>query len=338
MDRFAADLPQAPLAVVDTEGRPLAGRFAGRCAQIDWAALRGEWARSAWYRHFHHKRWQYVGIAAGRCFIGCAVVDVGWTNMAFAYVFDLERKSVVGSVSCDGLPGLTAQLADVPAAGAESKFRLFGARIVFSETEPGQFRLQVRGPGGLAIDAELDGTSAAPWLFASNRVEGGTWHATHKSPSLVTRGVAHADGETYSLDGAHSGLDHSNGLLARDTRWLWASAHGQGMGFNLQSGYFGDNENALWLDGRLIPLGAAQFEFDPNHTASPWRMRTEDQLLDLQFVPVGERREDRNLIVAASRYVQPVGHYTGWVRASATDVPRPVSGLLGVAEHHESRW
>ena len=338
MDRYAADLPQAPAEVVGADGRPIAGRFAGRCARIDWAALRGEWARSSWYRHFHHKRWQYIGIAAGRCFIGCAVVDLGWTNAAFAYVFDLEQRAVVGSVSCDGLPGLTARLADVPAAGSESRFRLFGARIVFAETQAGLFTLQVRGPDGLQIDAELDGRAAAPWLFASNRVEGGAWHATHKSPALQTRGVVRAGGESYSLDGAYSCLDHSNGLLARDTRWLWAAAHGQDIGFNLQSGYFGDSENALWLDGRLIPLGAAQFEFDARDTAAPWRVRTDDQLLDLRFVPLGERREDRNLIVAASRYVQPVGHYEGWVRAAASDAPRAVAGLVGVAEHHESRW
>ena len=338
MDRFVSDLPPAPARLVGTDGLPVAGRFAGRCVEIDWSPLRGALARSGWYRHFHHKRWQYVGIAGARCFIGCAVVDLGWTNAAFAYVFDLERRQVVGSASRDGLPGLSGRVADVPMAGTESRFRALGVRIAFREDAPEHFRLQVSGPAGLMIDATLDGSQAAPWLFASNAIEGGTWHSTHKSPALRVRGTVRAGGETYSLDGAQACLDHSNGLLARDTRWLWASAHSEQIGFNLQSGYFGDHENALWLDGRLIPLGTARFDFDRDDTTAPWCMRTDDGLLDLRFVPLGERREDRNLIVAASRYVQPVGRYAGWVRATATDTPRAVEGLLGVAEHHEAKW
>ena len=48
-----------------------------------------------------------------------------------------------------------------------------------------------------------------------------------------------------------------------------------------------------------------------------WQLRTEDGLLDLTFRPEGLRREDKNLLVAASRYVQPIGVFSGWVTASA---------------------
>ena len=61
------------------------------------------------------------------------------------------------------------------------------------------------------------------------------------------------------------------------TKWsLSACAQSPGLGFNLQQGYFGEHENALWLDGRLIPLGAAQFDFDPRQPLAPWRIRTSD--------------------------------------------------------------
>jgi hypothetical protein len=155
---------------------------------------------------------------------------------------------------------------------------------------------------------------------------------------MTVKGCAVAGGKRYALDAAWASQDHSNGLLPRDTRWLWASAHGERVGFNLQAGYFGDSENALWLDGRLIPLGAAQFQFDPADTQAPWQVRTDDGLLDLHFQPEGERREDRNLLVAATRYVQPVGTFSGTVRAAADAPARRVEGLLGVAEQHASRW
>ncbi|QDQ27221.1 DUF2804 domain-containing protein [Chitinimonas arctica] len=338
MDRFASDLPAAPASLYDAAGQPLQGRFAGRCDRLDWRGLPAALQRPGWWRLLHHKRWQYIGIACGDCFIGCAIVDVGWTNTAFAYLFDRASGKVIGSLSRDGLPGLTAKVADVPATGEASRFAWLGARISFIEQEANLFSLAVSGPGGFRVTAELDGRNTAPWLFACGPVEGGVWHATHKSPALAVRGEAHAAGKVFPLDGAHASLDHSNGLLPRDTRWLWASAHAAEVGFNLQAGYFGNHENVLWLDGKLIALGAARFEFDPADTQAVWRVSTDDGLLDLRFQPEGERREDRNLLIAASHYVQPVGVYSGWVRATMDEAPRLIEGLLGVAEQHHSRW
>lgn len=335
---FVSDLPKAPSTVYGDLGLPLAGRFAGRCAEIDWRRLPLKQRPSALWRHFHHKRWQYVGIAAADCFIGCAIVDVGWTNTAFAYLFDRRSGKVEGGLSRDGLPGLTASMNDVPAKGAGSRFSWLGAKLDFVERDADRFELKIDGPGGFKVEATLDGTQAAPWLFAVGPVDGGVWHATHKSPTLAVRGQATAGGKTYALDGAHASLDHSNGLLPRDTRWYWASAHGARVGFNLQAGYFGNHENVLWLDGRLVLLGAAQFQFDERNTLAPWQVRTDDGLLELSFHPEGERREDRNLIVASSRYVQPVGTYRGRVRASVDSPWVDVADLLGVAENHHSRW
>ncbi|GAB3259715.1 DUF2804 domain-containing protein [Chitinimonas naiadis] len=336
--RFAPELPAAPASLLDSTGQPRAGRFIGRCPEIDWAVLPAALQRPGWWKKLHHKRWQYVGIACEDCFIACAIVDVGWTNAAFAYLFDRHSNSVVGSFSRDGLPGLTAQVANIPAEGRPSHFSWLGARIEFVEREPNLFSLHIQGPGDFRVDAVLDGTDAAPWLFAAGPVDGGIWHSTHKSPALRVSGIAHAGGHRFRLDGGSAALDHSNGLLPRETRWLWASAHSQGLGFNLQAGYFGNHENALWLDGCLIPLGAAQFSYNPDQTLAPWQVKTDDGLLDLTFTPLGERREDRNLLVAASRYVQPVGLYSGTVRPHADARPREVEGLLGVAEQHYSRW
>jgi hypothetical protein len=337
MDRFVPDLRRAPDAPIDSAGQPLHGRFAGRCTQIDWRRLPPALRRTAWWRRFHHKRWQYVGIAAKSCFIGCAIVDVGWTSAAFAYLFDRRQRKVVGGLSRDGLPGLTASLAAVPQPGSASRFAWQGATLRFEALDAGGYALKVASRDDFSIDVTL-AESAGEWLFATGPVEGGAWHATHKSPAMAVRGHARAGGQVYSLDGAWASLDHSNGLLARDTCWRWASAHGPGIGFNLQAGYFGENENALWLDGRLVALGAAHFEFDPANTLGPWRIHTADGLLDLIFTPEGERREDRNLIVAASRYVQPVGTFAGRVRTSPDAAWHEVVDLVGVVEDHFSRW
>ncbi|HYD78371.1 MAG TPA: DUF2804 domain-containing protein [Paucimonas sp.] len=329
-------LPPAPIHLPAAGGEIAFGRYAGLVDGIDWSKLARPHARSRWWRRFHHKRWQYVALATEDLFCGIAIVDIGWTNTAFAYAFDRKLRREIGSYRQDGVPGLTARLANRP--GESSSFRYLSNRIDFLSGErPGEFRLQLRC-GRFEIDAQIDSRHAAPFLLAVGAVEGGSVHATQKSPALGLTGEVRCDGNRYQLEGGTASLDYSNGLLARETSWRWASAHGPDHGFNLQAGYFGGNENALWLDGELIPLGAARFVHDALNPMAPWRIHTEDGLLDLVFRPEGMRREDKNLLVAASRYVQPIGVFEGWIRPSAEAQPRRIDRLVGVTEDHYSRW
>lgn len=331
-----APLPAAPAQLIDASGSVRTGRFEGLTGDIDWSRLAPPLARSAWWRHFHHKRWFYVALATDELFCAVAMVDIGWTSTAFAYVFDRQQARVVAAFSQDGLPGLGAKLVDRCAGGAVQRFH-FGGQQLECRHDPAQrcYQLQVRGTG-LQIDAQFG--DSGPTLLAVGTVAGGSVHATQKSSARLLRGELRLGASRHGLDGGVASFDYSNGLLARDTAWRWASAHCPEVGFNLQAGYFGAQENALWLDGQLIPLAAARFDFDTKQPLLPWRLRTEDGLLDLRFQPQGLRREDKNLLVAASRYVQPIGVFSGWVKASADAAPRPVNQLVGVTEDHQSRW
>mgnify|MGYP006205413923 CR=1 FL=1 len=64
----------------------------------------------------------------------------------------------------------------------------------------------------------------------------------------------------------------------------------------------------------------------------------DDGLLDLRFRPEGARQARRDVWIAASDYIQPVGTFHGWVRAVPGGPTLPVEGLLGVTEDHRSRW
>ena len=74
-------LPPPPPSVVN-DGELASGRYAGRIARIDWSGLRAAQQRSAWWRRCHHKRWQYVGLAAEHWFIGLAIVDQPFRSRA----------------------------------------------------------------------------------------------------------------------------------------------------------------------------------------------------------------------------------------------------------------
>lgn len=338
-------LPPAPEHVV-RDGQPLQGRYAGRIDRIDWSALQGPHARSWLWRQLHHKRWQYVGIGNEEVFVGVAIVDLGWMCTAFAYAFDRLRHEVVANWRQDGLRGLQGAVSDEPVHGAKAWFKGPYARLRIEHgaaEEDGEaidgdnLEVSVR-TRAMKVQVDLSLAGAAPFLLGVGPVQGGLAHATQKSSALPVSGWLNVRGRRFDLSNAVACVDSSNGLLARDTEWRWACAHRADVGFNLQQGYFGGQENALWLDGGLIPLGAAHFDFDPRQPMAPWKIRTEDGLLDLVFTPEGARHEDRDVGIAASHYVQPVGTFAGWVKASADARPREVSGLLGVTEDHRSRW
>lgn len=325
----------APPGSIVVDGAPAHGRYAGSIDRLGWRELGASHRRGPLWMRLHHKRWDYVGIGNERLFIGLAIVDVGWTGTAFAYLFDRQQGRLLADWSQDGMPGLQVRVGDAPLQGAAASFRGWRSRLDLQERD-GALQLQVKIPG-LRLQAELAMPQAPP-LLGIGPIAGGIAHATLKTSAMRVQGWAEAGGERFLLDDATAALDASNGLLARETAWRWASAHSPQLGFNLQQGYFGAQENALWLDGELIPLAAAEFAFDPRAPLAPWRLRTEDGLLELSFSPEGLRAEDRNLGIAASHYVQPIGRFDGFVRASAQAPARAVRHLLGVTEDHRSRW
>jgi hypothetical protein len=318
-----------------TAGRPAHGRYVGTIPRIDWHGLTPRPGRL--WRRLHHKRWHYVGLGHDEMFIGLAIVDVGWVSSAFAYCFDRRRRTLLADWTQDGLPHWQARVSDEPLHGARAWFRGPGAHLSLRHGPDDALQLDVDVPG-LQLQATLGLRDMAPPLLAIGPIDGGIAHATQKTTALPVSGQVHAGGQHFHLDSAWAAVDASNGLLARDTAWRWASAHAPGLGFNLQQGYFGQQENVLWLDGQPVALGAAQFEFDAARPLAPWQVRTDDGLLDLVFTPEGARAANKNLGFAASRYVQPVGTFSGTVKAHKTATPRQVHHLLGVTEDHHSRW
>lgn len=327
-------LPAAPTAMVGADGMPLLGRFAGQATRFDWARLAGSHARGALWRRFHHKKWHYVALATEDVFCAVAIVDLGWISSCFAYAFDRKDEDMLANFSQEGLPGIAARVADH--AGGRSTFKAKGTRIAIDSTGDGRYSLELKSPY-LEIDAQF-GPPTAPLLLAAGPVDGGSVHATQKSSGMPLTGEARLWRGEYTLDGGVASFDYSNGLLARHTAWRWASGHSLDLGFNLQAGYFGANENALWLDGQVHPLAAAHFIYDRHDPLSSWHIFTEDDLLELFFTPEGARRQDKNLVVAASRYLQPIGTFSGWVRAGVDQPKRVVSKLAGVTEDHTSKW
>ncbi len=328
----AAALRLAPPRPVG-EGRPLVGAYEGHVERITWDGLAGEHARGRVWRALHWKRWHYAGIVGPRVFVAMAVVDTGYAANAFAYLFDRQEKVLRADLSVMGLPVVSSVVADRAGPGAVTTFASRGTFLRL-ERRGDSWDVRARGAGGFEIDATLDAAAAPPTLCAIAKIEGGLANCTHKTSCLPARGFASAFGRTYDLAGHSGALDHTSGLLARETSWRWASASSGDLGLNLVMAFNGPVENAIWHGGRLFPVGAAEILYDAG--GGPWRVRTVCGGVDLTFRPEGERRQDKDLVVAASRYVQPFGVFSGVVRPGGVEVA--VRDLPGVTEDHVARW
>jgi hypothetical protein len=324
-------LPPAPADAVGPDGLPRCGRYQGLAGAPGWARLAAPHARHPLWRRLHHKRWHFVALVTDELFCGVAIVDIGWSNTAFAYVFDRRERRVVAAFSPLGVPGLTASVGATVAAGA--RFTMPGRQIAIEAAGAHGHRLRLRA-GRFRIDAGYAGEG--PRLLAIGPAfDGGSVHSTQKSPGLALSGQLEAGARRYVLDGGVASYDFSNGLLGRRTAWRWISAHGDGIGLNLQSGYFGDAENALWVDGELIPLGPVAVKVGLDGC---WSLRTDDGLLALRFRPEGTRCDNKQLLLASSRMRQHVGCFDGWVRAAPDAPRRAVAGLAGLAEDYRALW
>lgn len=322
-------LPAAPDDPVAPDGQPLLGRFRGHATAFGWPRLARPYARSALWRRLHHKRWHFVALCTDGLYCAFAVVDVGWGNSAFGYAFDRRSGRLVEAFSSLGVAGISAQVG--PQLRAPSRYRMPGLAIDIAPAGVDGFTARVRSRR-LQLDAAYGGD--APFLLAVGEPQGGAVHATQKSGALPAHGWVEVDGQRYDLAGGVASVDYSNGLVGRDTAWRWLAAHAPGIGINLQAGYFGGAENALWIDGGLVPLGAAQFEID----AAGWQARTDDGLVDLRFTPEVTRRDRKQLVVASSQLVQQIGVFDGWVKAAPDAPARAVRGLTGITEQHRARW
>lgn len=325
-DAAGAGLPPAPPAPVGPDGRLAVGSYRGRVGHVDWGAVaRGPaWRRRSW------KRWHYVSVAGPEVVLALAVVDLGWAGTAFAYLFDRARRRMLADLEVVAPPGRAA-VSPVPGDARPTRFSSRRLHVRLATDDDGRWRLEARSRH-LTVDATLAETSAGPTLCAIAPVPGGIGDCTHKTPALEVEGLAAAGGARFELGGTVGALDHTSGILARRTRWRWASATDGRVSLNLTEDFTAPYENALWVDGELRRLGPVRFAFDAGRPDEPWSITAPDGSVDLVFRPEGSRRKRTELLVAASSYVQPVGTFSGPVGGMTID------GLTGVTEDHGARW
>jgi len=115
-------------------------------------------------------------------------------------------------------------------------------------------------------------------------------------------------------------FEWNRGIRPRQDVRYWAAGVGavEGVlaGFNV--GYDGADssqgtENAFFLNGKLHKLDQVTFHIPPSNWLLPWRFTSNDNRLEMTFMPHQERSENQRLFLCSHKRRQVCGFFTGTV-------------------------
>jgi hypothetical protein len=273
---------------------------------------------------------------------GCALADIRYLGAGFVYVYDFERQALFARSFRTPL-GLGLELSPSPLSGS-SALRQGGASLAMHyEDSPRRKTLHVDLGQALRIDATLAEPGFEPMPICTRTNYPG-WAYANKTAGLPLEGTLVFQGERLDLAtlkacGHH---DYSCGYMRRETFWNWACFSGfaadKCLGLNLSCGVneTSFSENCLWVDGRLIKVNLARFDFDRRQVLKPWHVCSDDGLVELCFTPQGMHQERLNAGFLASNFKQVFGHFSG--RLALPDGIIAVTGLPGFVEDQYAKW
>jgi hypothetical protein len=330
--RIPRVLAPAPLSFLTTgTNEPAFGAYAGPLPPVAFArlGLRDRVAR--------RKRWIYVALATEEVWFSAAIVRTGYAATAFVFAYDLAGQRMMLDRTVLGPSPIARVSDDFHAPGEIARFARGATALSLTRRGPA-LDLHVRGRD-IEIDAAIEEGSGPPAITAIADLGGGLVNATEKRALLAVRGRARCGNREVILDGGTAGYDYTHGLLPRHTKWRWAFAlgktrAGEPFAFNLIQGFVGEAECAAFLGDRVIALAEPRFELDVAQPMRQWRLVGDG--IDLAFEPGGIHAQNTNLGIVRSRFVQPVGAFTGTMRIDGRDVY--VEGLPGVVEDQDVLW
>lgn len=331
-------LPSAPARLIDGRGRPCVGVFAEPIADLNARDfIRPGSSRPV--RPSRLKSWEYIGVAGPEVIVGGAAVMLGPISNVFFYVFDRKDKRLVERSIILPL-GRGLRMASNGIAG-EIGFEKGGSRLLLrNDRNVGRHVLEVDLPGA-SVRAELADHKEP--LSCVTRTGFHGFNYTLKLAGMPAAGEVVVGGRKIGLAEHFGVIDFTVGCLARQTFWNWASGGGRDgdgniVGINLVQGVneTGFTENAFWLGDHLVKVDTVDFAYDDRDILRPWKIRSYDGRVDLSFTPEGERSEDVNALIMASRFHQPFGQFHGTL-TDDQGVRHEVE-MSGYTEEHYAKW
>lgn len=308
------------------------GRFSGSLGTYNVQA----WDKRRGSRRLQRKAWVFGGAYSSEGSVGFAIADVGYGAVAFCYYYDRHSH----------YPCFVEEDATVPfyfpknfQPSLEQTWNLKSGKRewnIESKDDAWHFRFK-----GQRLDLSFELKHSFPGISAISQSGNRPFHYTYKLAAIPAKvQVSVDDGEKHSWTGSCGAFDFSLGYPARRTFWNWGSFTGKtedgvSVGINIVNPFNDGLENALWLDGKLIPLSQVRFDYKTPVNENPWHIESLDGRLSLEFYPEAEHKRNSNFFILRSQFKQGIGHFSGTWR----DGDRSIRILgCGVVEEHFALW
>jgi hypothetical protein len=206
-----------------------------------------------------------------------------------------QKKSILDFVTME--KGVRIIKVDIPKFGHQRSLR--GKLVLF---EP---------PGAQSLVTYM------PW-----RREKNAFRYSRRSPWYIVEGVIQfGTAEVVFTRGNAWGIfDWNRGIRPSSDIRYWAVAcglsDGRQIGFSVGYGSADSSmgtENAFFLDGKLHKLDQVTFHISPANWLLPWHFTSNDNRLDMLFIPSQERVERNRMFFHALKSRQVCGFFSGTV-------------------------
>jgi hypothetical protein len=325
------ELTPAP-TTLPPDRHPPFGRYQG---YIENTQVAGWDATDPWLRRWKRKSWFFAGVFSEDWILGCAIADAGYLGLAFTYYYHrpsgtyFEEKAMQPFAFRRGfLPELWSPW------GFRSRSRTWDVEPLAGA---GGWHVKVAGK---RIRFDLQLRHAFPGLTAIAPAQDRPFNSTFKIAAIPLSGSLAVDGKDVALGSPLGVVDFTWGYPARRVIWNWAclagrTEEGRTIGVNAVAHFNDGLENAIWLDGDLLPMSQVQFQPGKNRARDTWRIDSADEMIEIAFEPEGARAENLHLGLVTSHFVQPFGRFTGTLRRNGR--ASAIRGF-GIVEDHRAVW
>ncbi|GHV70121.1 hypothetical protein AGMMS49928_16590 [Spirochaetia bacterium] len=312
------------------KGKPIAGTWTAAFEELDLLDIERpyRWPLSRWMRDLRIKEWQSFFVQDDRYYLQAVLSNLKHYRWAQVFLYDKETKEQLRFRKLLPFTGwrMPRSLAN---ASVESRSLGFFFRIhnwldadtirVDLDIEPGRRRPSFTAH--LEYDLGMSGLTpkampmAVSLLFDENR----SMYA-YKALSPV-RGDMVFGGRHISLkpERTQGIFADFKGYYSFRMRQVWCSAFGfdeenRSYGFSMAENQtkeaFTNNENALWVDGRLTPLPPVRITM-PEGTGGPWIIQDTEGMVDLVFNPQTPVHNRIEIFLSWADYETPLGFFNG---------------------------
>ncbi len=278
------------------------------------------------------KEWDYYSVLSPEQNFGITITtsDLGYIGLYAICFLDFSLKQFT---QIDTLTFLPLGNSEFPKSSHDGSISFSDSKlkidILMNAVER---KIRFSSPYLKNLEGKL-GISGEIRLFEPNNLESmniaTSWRENRKAfyyntkiNCMPAKGGFEFGGKAYQFDSNvdFGALDWGRGVWTYKNQWYWSSASGyiNGLPFGFNLGYgFSDrsqaSENVLIYNNKVHKLDLIEFEINTSDYLAPWKFRSNDDRLSLDFTPIVDRNSSLDLFILKSIQHQVFGKFNGRV-------------------------